>query len=485
MGVKVSMIDPRDSGHEREKMSQTADLIIRNATVLTVDPERRVILDGALVVDKDRIKDIGKTEELDKKYKASKIIEASEKLVMPGLINTHIHFYHHMHKGLSPENLDGWAWSNWVHGKIATILNAEDEISGGLSVLIETLKSGTTTVLEAGSYNPEAVIEGVADIGMRMIIGRRVFDKVPPAASGHRALVQDTDTCLKLNESFVSKYKNGLADGRVLPHVCIVGSGRCTDTLIVESKKMADRYGTLFNMHFARSVEEVQECVERTGRRLVENLHHLGALDRNVVLVHMLQVNDGEIKLLKENGANVVFCPSTALKLTYGISKSGRFPEMLKAGVNVCLGSDASDCANYQDMLRVMYLGAILFKDLRLDPNVMDAETAIEMATIHGARALGMEKDIGSLEIGKKADLIVVDMTGPDWIPRYNPIQNLIYSASGNSVETVIIDGKIVMELREIKTVDEERVLRKCQDLSKGVLRRSGVADINTRWKIV
>ena len=120
-----------------------------------------------------------------------------------------------------------------------------------------------------------------------------------------------------------------------------------------------------------------------------------------------------------------------------------------------------------------------------MDPNVMGAETAIEMATIHGARALGMEKDIGSLEIGKKADLIVVDMTGPDWIPRYNPIQNLVYSASGSSVETVVIDGNIIMEHREIKTVDEEMVLRRCQDLSKGILNRSGVTGINTRWKIV
>jgi len=466
-------------------MLQTADLIVRNATILTMDPDRRVITDGEIVIEGNRIRDIGKTAELTKKYRASKVIDGSERLVMPGFVNSHIHFYHHMHKGLAPENLGGWAWSNWVHSKVATILNAEDEISGGLSVLIETLKSGTTTVLEAGSYNPEAVIEGVAPLGMRVIVGRRVYDKVPPSASGQTALVQSTDACLKLNESLVSKYKNGLADGRVVPHVCIVGSGRCTDTLIVESKKLADRYQTLFNMHFARSVEEVQESVERTGRRPVENLHHLGALGSNVVLVHMLQVNDGEMKLLRENGANVVHCPSTALKLTYGLAKSGKFPEMLKAGVNVCLGSDASDCANYQDMLRVIYLAAVLFKDLRIDPNLMGAETALEMATIHGARALGMEKDIGSLEIGKKADLIVIDMTGPDWIPRYNPIQNLVYSASGSSVETVVIDGKIVMERREITTVDEERVLRMCQERSKGILHRSGVNGVNTRWRIV
>lgn len=466
-------------------MPETADLIVNNATVLTVDPERRVIEDGTIVIAKDRIKDIGKTAALAGKYTAPKVIDASERLVMPGLINSHIHFYHHMHKGLAPENLGGWGWSNWVHSKIAPKLTAEDEIAGGRGVLVETLRSGTTTVLEAGSYNPDEVIEAVADVGMRVIVGRRVFDKVLPTASAQAPLVQDTDACLRLNEEFVTKYKNGLADGRVVPHVCIVGSGRCSDTLISESKKMADRHGMLFNMHFARSAEEVQESLERTGRRPIENLQHLGVLDRNLVLVHMVFANEREMSMLSESGTNVVHCPGTGLKLVYGMWKSGSFPEMLQAGVNVCLGSDASDCCNYQDIVRVMYLAAVLFKDYRLDPNLMGAETAIEMATIRGARALGMEKEIGSLEIGKKADFIVVDMRGADWIPRYNPIQNLIYSASGNSVESVVIDGRIVMEKREIKTVDEEEILRSCKHSSAGIIERTGVTAFNTRWKVV
>src|SRR5207253_7439810 len=125
----------------------------------------------------------------------------------------------------------------------------------------------------------------------------------PSATSGHTSMVQDTDTCLKLNEAFLKKYRNGLAEGRVRPHVSIVGSARCTDTLIVESKRMADQYGTLFNMHFARSLEEVQDSIEKTGRRPIENLDHLGVLGRNVTLVHMLQVNDHEIRLLEKSGA--------------------------------------------------------------------------------------------------------------------------------------------------------------------------------------
>lgn len=463
-------------------MKDNVDIIIRNATILTIDPQRRIITNGAIVIEKDRIKDIGKSNELIQKYHASKVIDGSDKLVMPGIVNAHLHFYHHMHKGLSPENLGGIPFANWHNSKIGPIITKEDEIFGGLAVLIETLRSGTTTVLEDGSFSPEDVIEGVADIGMRISVARRIFDQV---VMGHSDRLQSTDECLRLNREFVEKYKNGLADGRVTPHVSVVGMGRCTDRLLVESKEMADNYGVLLNIHTAATLEVVLDCMAKTGMRPVQQLDHLEVLGPNVVLIHMLHVNDQEIQMLKEHGTNVVHCPSTALKLVYGLSTFGRFPEMLNAGVNVALGSDASDCANYQDMIRVMYLAAVLFKDYRYDPNVMGAETAIEMATINGARALGMEDEIGSLEKGKKADIVVVDMKGAEWIPRYNPIQNLIYSSSGNSVQTVIIDGRIVMEDREIKTLDEEKVLAECQELGKGILKRSGVNPLNTRWKVV
>lgn len=200
----------------------------------------------------------------------------------------------------------------------------------------------------------------------------------------------------------------------------------------------------------------------------------------------MIQVNDREIAMLKEHGAHVIHCPGTALKLAMGLATFGRFPEMLDRGVNVGLGTDAVDCANYHDMIRVMYLAAVAFKDFRFDGNVMGAETAIEMATINGARALGMEHEIGSLEKGKKADVIMLDMQTVDWIPLHNPIQNLVYSANGSSVQTVIVDGRIVMEDREIKTVDEGKILGECQRTSEEMLRRGEVNTLHTlRWKVV
>jgi len=249
---------------------------------------------------------------------------------------------------------------------------------------------------------------------------------------------------------------------------------------------MADSYGVVLNMHQAGRLEQVFDQLDRTGLRPIEHLNSLGFLGPNVNLVHMIQVNDREIEMLREHRTNVIHCPATALKLAMGLATFGRFPEMLNRGVNVGLGTDAVDCASYHDMIRVMYLAAVIYKDHRFDANVMGAETAIEMATINGARALGMENEIGSLETGKKADVILIDMHSAEWIPVHNPIQNLIYSASGSSVRTVIVDGRIIMEDREMRMVDESKILDECQRTSTDLIRKCGVNPIHTlRWKVV
>lgn len=457
------------------------DLLLAGGTVLTVDGQRRIIRDGAVAVSGADIVAVGKRVALEAELEAREVRDCRGKLVMPGLINAHLHFYHTMHRGLAPEDLGGWLWSNYVHAKVATVLTPEDEIYGGLVVLLEALRCGTTTFLEAGSYNPAAVIEGVTRIGMRGLMGRRSFDQ---AILDHAMLMEDTDTCLRENEKFLRTYRDGVNGGLVKACVDIVGLGRCTDRLYVESKKMADAYGTILNLHLAAMTEEVTDTRMKTGYRPVENLHRLGVLGPNVVLVHMIHVADREIRRLAETRTSVAHCPSTALKLNYELSAKGRFPEMLEHGVNVALGSDASDCSNFADMVRTMYLAAVLPKDYRNDAGVMDAERAIEMATINGARALGLEREIGSLEPGKKADIIVLNMRRPDWCPGYSEVQNLVYSASGDSVETVYIDGRLVMDGRCVLTVDEGEVVDRCQGLADQLLARSGVT-VPGRWPIL
>lgn len=458
-----------------------ADTLLKGGTVITVDPERRIIRQGAVAMSGSEIVAVGKTDELLKTVDAREIIDCKNKLIMPGFVNTHLHFYHTMHRSLAPEDLGGWLWSNYVHGKVATQLTEEDEIYGGLTVLLETLKSGTTTFLEAGSYNPKSVIEGLSEIGMRGLMGRRSFDQ---AILGHSMLLESTEDCIALNRQFMDEYKDGYNGGLIKACVDVVGLGRVTNELYLASKKMADEYGTTMNLHLAAMVEEVTDTRMKTGRRPVENLHHIGALGENVVLVHMVHVTDPEIEMLRDTGTNVIHCPSTALKLNYGLSSHGRFPEMVNRGVNVGIGSDAADCSNYACMIRTMYLAAALPKDYRNFAGASNAELAIEMATINGAKAIGMDKEIGSLETGKKADIILLNMHRPEWYPNYSEVQNLVYSTSGDSVETVYINGKLVMKDRKVLTVDEDEVLYKTQELGEKLLKRGNLT-VPGRWPIL
>jgi 5-methylthioadenosine/S-adenosylhomocysteine deaminase len=456
------------------------DYLLSGGTVITVDKERRIIRDGAVAFRGSELVAIGKRAELEQTVTAKRVVDCRRKLIMPGFVNSHLHFYHTMHRGLAPEDLGGWLWSNYVHGKVATVLNAEDEIYGGLTVLLETLKAGTTTFLEAGSYNPSAVIEAVSRIGMRGLMGRRSFDQ---AILGHGMLLEDTDTCLRENLAFLKRFRDGHNGGLVRACVDVVGLGRVSDRLYIESKKMADDFGTTLNFHLAAMTEEVTDTRAKTGRRPVEHVCNLGCCGPNVVMVHMVHCTDREIRLLADSGTNVIHCPTTALKINYELSSKGRFPEMLEHGVNVAIGSDAADCSNYADMIRTMYLAAVLPKDYRNDAGISSAETAIEMATINGAKAIGMENEIGSLEVGKKADVILINMHRPEWYPNFSEVQNLVYSASGDCVETVFIDGKLVMENRKVLTVDEDEILDRCQELGDQVLAR-GKLVVPSRWPI-
>ena len=455
------------------------DVLIENGTVVTVDPERRVIRNGAVAIAKNRIMDVGKASALRRKYEAKRTYDATMKLVTPGLINAHIHFYHHMHRGLSPETLAGMSWSDFVHRRVATIVSAEDEIWGGLGILVETLKTGVTTFLEAGSYNPGPVIEGVSRIGMRGLMGRRSFDMV---SQGHNMLVESTRKCLSENEKFMKDYRGGV--GLVKPCVVLVGMGRCSDRLYLKSKEMAGRYRTILHMHQANMIENVQESLNLNGARPIEHLYNIGALGKNVALTHMIHVSSKEIGLLAETGTNVLHCPSTAMKISYGLSAFGKFPEMMEAGVNVAIGTDASDCSNFNDMVRLMYLAAATPKDYRYDPAAGSAEKAIEMATINGARAMNMEREIGSIEPGKKADISIFDMKRPDWVPLYNELQNFVYSAQGSSCESVMVDGKFVMENREVKSIDEMEIVERIGRRAKEVLKRSKVP-LYSPWKFI
>jgi 5-methylthioadenosine/S-adenosylhomocysteine deaminase len=461
-------------------MKQKANLVLKGGTAITVDSERHVIRDAGIAVLGENIAFVGKSAEVSERYEADRVIECTDKVILPGLINSHIHYHHHLSKGVIPDNLGPGLESNFVHNNFSPLLTPEDEVWGARALLLEMLKSGTTAFLEAGSYYPFDIIEcGIENFGIRGMMGRRAFDLT---SMGHSTKLQETtEDILKIQEQLLKEF--GDRDRRIRPMVTIVGMARFTDRLAVESKKLADRYGVPLKMHLANHSHYVLETQMRTGYRPIEHLEKLGVLDKNVILVHMIYVTPKEVDMLAKRGTKVVHCPSTALKVGYGLSH-GRFPEMLDAGIPVAIGSDCSDCSNYHDMVRVMNLAAVLYKDIRENAEIMGAERAIEMATINGAKTMGMENEIGSLEAGKRADIVLFDTNRLDWRPLYNEVQSLVHSANGDSVESVIINGKMVMEKRKILTANEEEILaglRKVEDDFRG---RFKFGDISP-WKFV
>lgn len=210
----------------------------------------------------------------------------------------------------------------------------------------------------------------------------------------------------------------------------------------------------------------VELTMKRFGLRDIERLDKLGILGSDVLSAHMGWLSGKEFTILKEKGVNVAHCPSSSMHGAYGSISRGLIPEMVEAGINVAIGCDGTTCSNHLDMVRQMYLVATTHKEVRLSEKVMHPSKVIEMATLNGAKALLLDRQVGAIEIGKKADLVLFDLKRPEWTPvhRYNLLQNLVYSASGDSVDTVIVDGKILMENRKIKTIDEEAVIEGAQE---------------------
>jgi cytosine/adenosine deaminase-related metal-dependent hydrolase len=448
------------------------NLLITDGLIVTLDNQRRVITNGAIAIDRDRIVEVGKSRDLRSRYVAERIIDASDKVITPGLINSHAHSTGEpLTKGFVPddtpfeENVYHWLCP------IYSVYEKDDEYLSALLIAIEMLKTGTTCFLEAGTARfVDQVVRALVEVGIRARVGKWVWD-IPTEPQVYR---QATDQAIRNLEETIQNFRTQ-GQGRVQAWSMIVGHTACSDELMKAAKYYADQYKVGLNMHMSPAQMDPEGFLARTGRRPIEHLEHLGVLDNNVVLVHMVCVDDNELKLLKKRDVNVVHCPTTALKVAYGVTQIGKFPEMLDAGINVALGCDGSNSANYMDMIRTTYLAAGLFKDARCDPNMIPAETALEMATLNGAKAMLVENEIGSLEAGKKADIVLFDRNRPEWAPLHNVVNSLVYSADGKSVHTVLVDGEVVVEGGRCMMVDEEDIYRRAQKAGEAVIARTGL----------
>jgi cytosine/adenosine deaminase-related metal-dependent hydrolase len=468
--------------NEREP-PESVDLILTGGWVITVDPQRRIFRHGAVAVSGTSIVAVGDAASIAARYRAKQIIDASNKVVMPGLINGHRHLLT-TPKGAQPDgNVTLVNLRDFVYPTFAS-LTEEDMHTYTLHATAEMIRFGTTTFEEPGCIHLPAVLEALNTSGIRCRVGPWTWDQ------GGVAGANCPDWLRMTSHEAVQRLEEGIEEVRRFNHhliddaVTIEGVGTCSDELTIAAANLAKEADSLFVLHKATSEQEVKLELEAFGHRPVEHLYQIGALNEYVFMNHVTSLDLFEVPMIADTGARVGQNPSTALKLSKGTTQTGKWPELLAAGVPMALGTDAENASNHQDLCRSMYLAALLPRDARRDPQAVTAEQAIEMATIGGATALRLNKKIGSLEEGKQADITVFDTEDFDWRPLHNPISNLVYGATGYSVDTVIIAGKIVLKGGKHTQIDLGEVRDRAEATDRDVLRRLGVSPAPA-WPIV
>src|SRR5437870_23102 len=452
---------------------------IENARyVVTVDTQRRIIQNGSIIVDNGRIIRVGKAAALSD-ARADRVIDGRNLIVTPGFLNGHMHIsYAHAVRGIFPDNLA----SPLAHVfKLQMAMTEEEEYLTTLLGLVELVKNGTVCFVDPGSTKfPDACLQAYQDAGIRVILGECVSDREAPFPLPRYT----TDEAVKRTAAFVQKW-HGRLQGRLSAWAMPFSPETCSADMLRGLKQVADEHRTGLTLHHGSGPQARKEYLTRHGLRPTEYLESIGTLGPNVLLAHALGLDDAEIDCLARTGTSVAMCPVTAAKGGSGVPEHGRMPELLAKGVKVALGCDSPNNSNHLDLVRSMNMAAVQYKDARQDLRQIPAETALEMATLIGARALGLGDELGSIEPGKKADLVLFDTQRPEWQALFNPINNLVYNADGRSVHTVIVDGRVVVDAYRQSFVDEARLFAKVQEIGERLQARTGVTFPRSRWPIV
>jgi len=455
--------------------------------VITVDSSDSVLEDTSIVVEGSRIEDIGPAAEIGEKYREpdfDRVLDGSGMLLMPGLVDSHFHLSEHLSRGLFPDTMSTRPWVfNWAKPYYASVDEEAEPWSIRMACL-EMIKTGTTCFLDMGSQTDAGIsVKTAAETGMRGVTGRHAADvmpdEIPPYWSEEMVdhhFFDDADEALAALRESVEKWNN-YADGRIRCWTNIEGKEPCSAELHRGASELAEELGVGTTYHIASSIEEAEGSQEKYGKWPVSRLADIDALGPNVVLAHVVALKDHEIDLLAKHDTKVAFNPGTSFKLAKGAANIGKYPEMLDAGVTVSLGCDGNSAAGSADMFKQMYIAAGLFKDARMDPELVPARKAVRMATIDGARSLLWDDEIGSVEVGKRADLIMLDLDELEWTPFHRPVQTLVYSANSHNVHHSVIDGDIVMEDREVTTMDEEKLKEQARKHAIRTAENSGLSD--------
>jgi 5-methylthioadenosine/S-adenosylhomocysteine deaminase len=448
------------------------DLIIRNGLVMTMEGTGVGFLEnGAIAIKGNTIQAVGTTLEITRDFSAEREIDAEDKLVMPGLIDAHIHTGLAILRGVA-QDINHWMQKGlWPFMKHVTTADSQ---KGSMVNIIEGIQSGTTTFCDFDN-SMNSLVENYIKIGARARVAELV-NEIPdnssdvPVGELYPFYAEIGEKKLKDNLSLIEKYHES-ADGRI---TCILGPhgpDLMSVNLLKEMKDLAEKYDTKLHMHVAQGDREIDQMMKRYGKRSISFLEEMGYLNDRLIAVHLTEATDEETAIVAKSGAGMIYCPGSI-----GII-DGLVPPVLKfieSGGIAGLGSDQAPGNNCNNMFNEMKFAAILNKVKRANPAVFPAALSLRMATIEAAKVMGIEHEVGSLRKGKKADLIILNLLEPTLCPLYldpirNIVPNLVYSARGHEVETSIINGKIVMENRQITTIDTRAVIKEAQQAAKEV----------------
>ncbi len=443
-------------------------LIVRGCDVITMNDTREVIRDGAVLVDGDRIAAVSTYSELRAAHPDAVVIGTATSLVTPGYINAHQHLTgDRLVHSCIPDAIDSHSaifdWAVPVH---AALTGDDDELSASLA-LVEAVGNGVTCTVEPGTVaHPERVMAAMHQVGVRGTIGRWAWDvdDAPFAAPAHVVLEQ-LEALIDLAQD----------DPLISPWVTLVGHDLMSDTLVMGAVELARQREVGMTYHISPSPSDAVSYLERTGRRPLVHLDRLGALGPQVLLGHAVHLDESELDLVLERGAAIASCPWAYLRLAQGITAGGRHGEFVRRGGRLAIGCDTENAGDAVDVLRAAALFVGLARDQALDPFSFTAHDALELLTIRGADAIGMADRIGSLEVGKQADIVVHATSGPQWHPRStDPVRQLIWASDGRSVSDVVVAGRVVVREGSCVTVDVAALYAAAADRSVSLLRQSG-----------
>jgi 5-methylthioadenosine/S-adenosylhomocysteine deaminase len=427
---------------------EPVELLVRNGTVVTMDRERRVIPGGAVAATAGRIVAVGAADELAARYRAKETLDAGGGIVLPGLINAHTHAAMVLFRGIADDKkLMDWL-TNYIFPAEARNVTADFVAAGTRLAALEMIRSGTTTFVDM-YYFEDRVAEVAKQAGIRAVAGTTVIE-IPGGAAPDNKTVADA---LAYADRFLKRWAG---DPLVTPAVATHSVYLCSPETLRAARALADRYAVPLLIHLSETRDEQEIARTRFQRTPTEQLRDLGFLRKGVLGAHGVWLSEGDRAILRAAEAGVVHCPQSNMKLA-----SGAMPvrDSLQEGLRLGLGTDGAASNNDLDMFEEMMSAAMLAKHATGDPTAAPAAAVLEMATLGGARALGMEDQLGSLEVGKRADIVVVGLEAPRLHPLYDPVSHLVYAAKGSDVRHVAIEGRIVMRDRRVLTLDEGAVV--------------------------